>query len=168
MLFDAGPEEQIWESNARRMNLDAAAIEHVHLSHWHRDHSGGMLRAIRIVSEARKAAGKPDGGVVAVDLHPDRPEYRGIQVGETLISMEADPTFEAMEAAGATLRLSSVPHAVLGDTFLVSGEVPRATSYETGIRGGIRYETEAEGGGRWVPDTLIKDERFVVCNLKSK
>lgn len=40
MMFDAGPEGQAWEKNARRLGVDLASIERIQLSHWHRDHSG--------------------------------------------------------------------------------------------------------------------------------
>jgi len=29
-------------------------VEAIHLSHWHRDHSGGMLKAIKMISEAKE------------------------------------------------------------------------------------------------------------------
>ena len=40
VLFDTGPEEDVWERNVDRLKPDIAAIELIHLSHWHRDHSG--------------------------------------------------------------------------------------------------------------------------------
>jgi len=40
MLFDTGPEEDFWEMNAKRLGLDLSQIDIIHLSHWHRDHSG--------------------------------------------------------------------------------------------------------------------------------
>ncbi|CEL08070.1 Putative Metallo-beta-lactamase superfamily protein [Aspergillus calidoustus] len=40
ILFDAGPEEDAWERNVRRMRPDLSSVELIQLSHWHRDHSG--------------------------------------------------------------------------------------------------------------------------------
>jgi len=40
MMFDAGPEGQAWERNAKRLGVDLASVERIQLSHWHRDHSG--------------------------------------------------------------------------------------------------------------------------------
>ena len=40
MLFDTGPEEDVWERNVNRLRPDLSSIELIHLSHWHRDHSG--------------------------------------------------------------------------------------------------------------------------------
>ncbi len=33
MLFDAGPEEDLWECNARRLGVDLASIERIQLPH---------------------------------------------------------------------------------------------------------------------------------------
>lgn len=40
MLFDTGPEEDVWERNVKRLRPEISSIELIHLSHWHRDHSG--------------------------------------------------------------------------------------------------------------------------------
>lgn len=97
-----------------------------------------------------------------MDVHPNRPDFRGVQAGVP-ISLEADPTFDELEAAGAAVLKSDKPHTVLDDFFLISGEVPRETTYEDGIHGGLRYETSKR---KWEEDTLIKEERYVMCNLK--
>ncbi|KAK7189838.1 metallo-beta-lactamase superfamily protein [Paraphaeosphaeria sporulosa] len=162
LLFDAGPEEDVFEKNVARSRADLSTVEHVHLSHWHRDHSGGLPRALRMINAARKAdsaLGKP-----VMDVHPDRPIYRGFNAGPFVASLEADPTFEELEGAGARVVREGETHGVLEDTFLVSGEVPRNTAYEVGFPRGMRFTAE----GVWVPDELIRDERFVVCKLRGK
>jgi 7,8-dihydropterin-6-yl-methyl-4-(beta-D-ribofuranosyl)aminobenzene 5'-phosphate synthase len=40
VLFDTGPEEDVWERNVKRLNPDLSSIDTIVLSHWHRDHSG--------------------------------------------------------------------------------------------------------------------------------
>ncbi|KAI5460233.1 beta-lactamase-like protein [Mariannaea sp. PMI_226] len=162
LLFDTGPEEDVWERNAMRMRLNAGAIEHILLSHWHRDHSGGLLRAVSMIN-AQKDASQPK---VIVDVHPDRPEFRGIAtpLGD-IFSMEANPTFDAIRQAGAVIVKEDQVHTVLEDTFLISGSIPRTTAYETGIRGGVRFD---EGTSQWVSDSQILDERLVMCNVKGK
>ncbi|KAL1857389.1 hypothetical protein Plec18170_003513, partial [Paecilomyces lecythidis] len=99
-----------------------------------------------------------------MDMHPNRPDFRGVQA-DIPISLEADPSFDEILAAGATVLKSDQPHTVLDDFFLVSGEIPRETPYEDGIYGGLRYDTSK---GKWEEDTLIMDERYVMCNLKGK
>ncbi|KAL2219278.1 metallo-beta-lactamase superfamily protein [Thermoascus aurantiacus ATCC 26904] len=164
VLFDTGPEEEAWERNVKRLRADLSRVELIQLSHWHRDHSGGMLKAIRMIKDAKQAKGLSDTSVV-VDVHPSRPDYRGFGIGETIVSLEADPTFEEMEEAGATVNKSSETHTVLDDMFLISGEIPRVTSYENGLKGALRFDSEE---GDWFSDEMINDERFLMCNLKGK
>ncbi|GAD95624.1 conserved hypothetical protein [Paecilomyces variotii No. 5] len=159
LLFDAGPEGEVWDRNSRRLRSDIDSIEHIVLSHYHRDHSGGLVRAIELIQQS-------NGGkrTVVMDMHPNRPDFRGVQA-DIPISLEADPSFDEILAAGATVLKSDQPHTVLDDFFLVSGEIPRETTYEDGIYGGLRYETSK---GEWEEDTLIMDERYIMCNLKDK
>ena len=123
--------------------------------------TGGMLRAIHMINEA-KAHKQQSPDRMVVDLHPSRPDYRGFVIGEVPISMEADPTFEDIEA-GASVERHAEPHNVLNDMFLVSGEIPRITPYEIGLRNGIRFNGSTES---WEKDELIRDERLLMCNLK--
>ncbi|KAK4550732.1 hypothetical protein LTR36_000311 [Oleoguttula mirabilis] len=159
LLFDTGPEEHAWERNVNRLRADIKTIEAIHLSHWHRDHSGGMLKAIHMINQAKETS-EP----LSVDLHPLRPDYRGIMAMEP-ISLEADPTFDEIEAAGGKVQKSDQPHTILDNMFLLSGEIPRTTAYEVGLPRGIRFDASK---GSWEADTLIKDERFVMCKLKGK
>ncbi|KAF2256465.1 hypothetical protein BU26DRAFT_545785 [Trematosphaeria pertusa] len=161
LLFDAGPEEEIFEKNASRLRADLGSVEHIHLSHYHRDHSGGLLKAIRMINSARPAGASP----VTVDLHPNRPEFRGINAGGLPITLEADPTFDEVERAGGIVTKNADAHTALDDTFFISGEIPRITPYEQGIPGGIRLD---KADGEWQPDPLIMEERFTMVNLKGK
>ena len=107
----------------------------------------------------------PNTGRLALDLHPNRPAYRGIMTPMGPVSLESDPSFSTLESAGATINKSAEAHTVLDDVFFISGQIPRTTSYETGISNGIRLNDAKSG---WQPDPLIEDERFVMCNLKDK
>lgn len=165
VLFDTGPEEAAWERNANRLKAQIENIEVIQLSHWHRDHSGGMLKVLQMIDAARSQnANAQSLPPVQVDLHPARPDYRGVQPPDLpVISFQADPSFSEIEQMGAIVKKNDKPHTVLDDMFLVSGEIPRVTPYEKGLRAGVRYE---EAKGKWVEDTQIADERFLMCNLK--
>ncbi|KAL4923504.1 cytochrome P450 [Aspergillus undulatus] len=163
VLFDAGPEEEAWQRNVRRMRPDLSSVELVQLSHWHRDHSGGLLRAVRMISDAKEASGRP--GALIADLHPNRPDFRGFSIGENIISFQADPSFEELEAAGATIQKHEDAHTVLDGFFLISGEIPRRTPYETGLKHGMRFD---KNDNEWTSDETIADERFIMCNVKDK
>ncbi|KAJ5120053.1 hypothetical protein N7448_010722 [Penicillium atrosanguineum] len=161
VLFDAGPEEDIWERNVKRLRPDLASVEVIQLSHWHRDHSGGLGKAIRMIKEAKQAQGISDE--LLVDVHPDRPVYRGFALPEHIISLEADPTFEELSSAGALVDKQSEAHTVLDDMFLISGEIPRVTPYEFGLRNAVRFDPDEK---EWYSDEVIADERFLAVNLK--
>jgi 7,8-dihydropterin-6-yl-methyl-4-(beta-D-ribofuranosyl)aminobenzene 5'-phosphate synthase len=120
-----------------------------------------MLKAIKMISEANKtnATSEP----VIVDLHPDRPEFRGFQIGQNPVSFPADPTFAEIEDAGGVVSKSSEAHTVLDDMFLVSGFILPSAPYETGLKGGIRVQDKSKG---WEKDEEMADERFLMCNLK--
>ncbi|KAJ5820790.1 uncharacterized protein N7525_010074 [Penicillium rubens] len=163
ILFDAGPEEEAWERNVKRLRPNLSSVEVIHLSHWHRDHSGGLLRAIRMISDAKRAESR--SGDLVADLHPDRPVYRGISLPSHIISLQADPTFEEIGNAGAVVDKRSEPHTVLDNFFLVSGEIPRVTPYETGLKNAVRYDPDESD---WFSDEVIVDERSLICNLKGK
>ncbi|KAH7357125.1 metallo-beta-lactamase superfamily protein [Rhexocercosporidium sp. MPI-PUGE-AT-0058] len=171
LLFDTGPEGEAWERNATRLGLDIALIEVIQLSHWHRDHSGGMLRAISMITAA-KSKSESNSSPVIIDLHPSRPTFRGFRFGvgeeERVVSMQADPSFAEIENAGGVVRKEAGAHAILGGWFGVSGEIPRESGYERGIRGGVRFDEGEKGEGKWVSDEEILDERFLMCNLKGK
>lgn len=106
---------------------------------------------------------KPSKTGIIVDLHPNRPAYRGFQGPAGPVSLERDPTFEEIEAAGAIVVKNDQPHTLLEDMFLVSGEIPRVTSYEVGVMRGLRFNSETAA---WESDELILDERFLMCNVK--
>lgn len=171
ILFDTGPEESAWERNAKRLKFRGAEIgkiEAIQLSHWHRDHSGGMLRTLQMINDAKKneTKGTPAANPVQVDLHPARPDFRGMQPpGMEIFSMEADPTFAEIEAHGGVVKKNDQPHTVLDSFFMVSGEIPRVTEYEHGLKFGVRYHADQD---KWTEDTLIADERFLMCKIKDK
>ncbi|KAF4636714.1 hypothetical protein G7Y89_g1364 [Cudoniella acicularis] len=134
VLFDTGPEEEAWERNA-----------------------------VEMISEAKKASNSSSSAVI-VDLHSDRPEFRGFMVAHP-VAMPADPTFDEIRAVGGAVFKSSGPHTVLDDKFLISGNIPWSAAYETGLQNGIRISDLAKG---WEKDEEMADERFLMCNLKGK
>lgn len=160
VLFDVGPYPDTWLDNAGRLGLDLSAIELVFLSHWHADHSGGFPEVIAAIADARRAAGLP---APIVDLHPDRPNQRGVQLPSGAMAMlPPEPTFEAIEAAGGVIERNADTHTVAG-FFVGSGEIERVTSYETGLFGHHTNRT-----GTWEPDPLILDERFFAARVAGR
>jgi 7,8-dihydropterin-6-yl-methyl-4-(beta-D-ribofuranosyl)aminobenzene 5'-phosphate synthase len=98
VLFDVGPYGDVWLDNAERLSIDLSAIGTVFLSHWHWDHSGGLPRVVGAIAAARAAAGQPPP---IVDLHPDRPDQRGVPAARRpVVFLPDEPTLAELEAAG--------------------------------------------------------------------
>ncbi|MEE8396351.1 MAG: MBL fold metallo-hydrolase [bacterium] len=162
MLFDVGPYPDIWLRNAERLAIDLSRIETLFLSHWHADHSGGFPEVVAAIAAARRQAGleKP----LVVDLHPDRPDQRGVLLPSgTMFMLPEEPTFAAIEAAGGLIEKHDQPHPLCGGFFFGSGEIERETSYETGLAGHHTFR-----GGKGVPDPLIMDERYLAARVKGR
>jgi 7,8-dihydropterin-6-yl-methyl-4-(beta-D-ribofuranosyl)aminobenzene 5'-phosphate synthase len=161
VLFDVGPYASTWLENAERLALDLSRIEAVFLSHWHADHSGGFPEVVGAIARARRRAGAPPP---IVDLHPDRPDQRGVlHPSGTMLLLPPEPTVESLEAAGGVIRLHAETH-TLGDGFFhASGHVPRLTPYETGLAGHHTFRA-----GRAVADPEIADERFLATAVRGR
>ena len=163
VLFDVGPYGDVWLDNAERLGLDLSTIEAVFLSHWHWDHSGGMPVVIAVIAEARGRVGLPDP--VLVDVHPDRPVQRGVVLPSGVVALLApEPTLEALAAAGGSVTPHADAHLVGGGFFLGSGEIPRVTTYETGLEGHVTFDGDDDGR----PDPLILEERFLAAEVRGR
>jgi 7,8-dihydropterin-6-yl-methyl-4-(beta-D-ribofuranosyl)aminobenzene 5'-phosphate synthase len=67
---------------------------------------------VEAVAAARSAAGL---NAPLIDLHPDRPDQRGLQLPSgTFALLPAEPTFDQIEAAGGRIELSDETHVVAG------------------------------------------------------
>jgi 7,8-dihydropterin-6-yl-methyl-4-(beta-D-ribofuranosyl)aminobenzene 5'-phosphate synthase len=161
MLFDVGPYPDLWLDNSRRLDIDLASIECVFLSHWHFDHSGGFPEVVGAVAAARSKAGRPPP---VVDLHPDRPDQRGILLPSGVMAMLPDePTFDDIAQAGGEVSKRGDAHALCGGFFYGSGAIERVTDYETGLVGHHSFY-----GDEGRSDPLIMDERFVAANVRGR
>jgi len=160
VLFDVGPYGDVWLANAERLAIDLAGIDVLFLSHWHWDHSGGLPSVVGAIAAARHHAGRPP---LVVDVHPDRPDQRGILTPLGIFAMlPPEPTLEAIEAAGGRVEAHADVHEV-GDLFLASGDIPRRTRYETGLAGHHTWR-----GGDVTLDPEIHDERFLAATVRGR
>jgi 7,8-dihydropterin-6-yl-methyl-4-(beta-D-ribofuranosyl)aminobenzene 5'-phosphate synthase len=159
LLFDVGPFPDVWLGNARKHEVDLSKIEVLFLSHWHYDHSGGFPEVIAALVAARKQAGRMDP--LPVDLHPDRPDQRGIlQANGNLMMLPPEPTFAAIAAAGGRVVTHAEAHALCNGFFYGSGAIERVTEYETGLIGHHSFRD-----GKGVSDPLLLDERYVAAEV---
>ena len=74
------------------------------------------------------------------------------------------PKFPTKEQLGSAQLINTKQPYLIGDgTILVTGEIPRETSFEKGF---LQHRTLIDG--IWQPDPLILDDRAVVFNVKGK
>ncbi|WVR03795.1 hypothetical protein IAU60_000790 [Kwoniella sp. DSM 27419] len=178
-LLDSGPEPHSIERNLAAMQVSLVDLDHIVLSHWHRDHSGGILKALDIRNKQVAQAETINDGMsprreVTVDLHPSRPKRRGISRPPDFVpvcALPQDPTFDDIAALGAKVDLHDEPHELLdrdgAKTGIgVSGEIERVTGFERGIPGAITWMADEEGREGWFNDPLIMDERYIVVDVK--
>jgi 7,8-dihydropterin-6-yl-methyl-4-(beta-D-ribofuranosyl)aminobenzene 5'-phosphate synthase len=160
VLFDVGPYGDVWLANAERLAVDLASIEVLFLSHWHWDHSGGIPVVVAAIAAARDRAGRPP---LVVDVHPARPDQRGTLTPLGAFAMlPPEPTLEAIGAAGGSVIAHGEVHAV-ADLFVGSGDIPRQTSYETGLAGHHTWRD-----GKVALDPAIHDERFLAAKVRGR
>ena len=132
VLFDVGPYGDVWLANAERLAVDLSS----HRRAVPVALALGPLRRHHRPSSPPSPPRAHDAGrpPLVVDVHPDRPDQRGILTPFDVFAMlPPEPTLDAIEAAGGRVVAHADVHAVAG-LFLASGDIPRQTSYETGLR----------------------------------
>jgi len=172
-LFDTGPDSSSLVRNISAMQVPIERVETVITSHWHSDHTGGLLSFLELRRSISDRNSHETQTPCVVDVHPNRPIARGIAPGPTfnkvICALPPDPTFELIEKAAGVLEKHSEGHAVAGGTVWVSGEIPRVTEYEAGILGGMRWVQETpDAAGKWVNEQHIMDERYAAIDVAGK
>ena len=122
ILFDTGQGATLLH-NARRMNKDLAQLAGVAVSHGHYDHAGGLLPLLQ------KFGPKIVYGHPAIFKSRHRVKDTGECLGIGIPNSRA-----VLEEAGAVFKLSADFCEITPGMFL-TGEVPRATAFETGDQG---------------------------------
>ena len=159
LLFDSGPEDRTFEQNVSRLGLDLGGVEAIVLSHGHWDHAGAMLRALQLVRD------RNDGRDVPYYAHPDMFRTRAMTFKDGLRPMEDVPGTEVLSAQGARVVSTRDAQVMLEGLAYVSGEIPRVTPFEQGLKGQHRRTQDGKG---WELDELLLDERFVAVHVGGK
>lgn len=154
LLLDAGPNADVWKNNAAKLGVDLTTIEAVVLSHYHWDHSAGLIGAIPAMQ-----------GPVLADLHSSQITLRGRpqKGGGVSLHKPNGPSPDVLASLGARVHLSDQEHTLCDDFFCVSGYIPRKTHFEQGIP---NHMTNLNG--KWIHDEEIPDERYVACHVRGR
>ncbi len=159
LLFDTGPDDWVFERNATRLAAPLGEVEAAVLSHGHWDHAGALPRALQMILQ------RNGGKAVPLFLHPAMFAQRAVKMKDGgLFPMEKVPGVDVLSGNGAEPIVTRDEQSVLDESFHVSGEIPRVTSFERGMPG--QHRQTADGG--WVPDELLPDERFVCVHVAGK
>jgi 7,8-dihydropterin-6-yl-methyl-4-(beta-D-ribofuranosyl)aminobenzene 5'-phosphate synthase len=152
ILFDTGISSDGVVENAKWMGLELSEVEYIVLSHGHYDHFGGLVSALKTINEAN----------LPLIVHEDMFKTRGTANSDGTV--RTYPEFPNREQLSlAQLINTKQPHLIADDMILVTGEIPRETSFEKGF---LQHRTLIDG--IWQPDPLILDDRAVVFNVKGK
>jgi len=150
VLLDAGVSGTACVANARALGVDLSEVEAVVVSHGHADHTGGFL----------VVAGQLTKGIPVI-IHPDalRERYFVLPDG----TRRPQPRVGADWFAGLEMREAQGPTALLDGALMVTGEVPRVTSFEKGMA--LQYAVK---DGQLVKDALVRDDQAVVFVVQGK
>jgi 7,8-dihydropterin-6-yl-methyl-4-(beta-D-ribofuranosyl)aminobenzene 5'-phosphate synthase len=151
-LFDTGISADGVVENAKRMGLDLCEVGYIVLSHGHYDHFGGLVSALKTINKTN----------LPLIVHEDMYKRRGS--ANTNGTLRAYPEFPTMKELGLAQIINSKQPLLIGDEMiLVTGEIPRETSFEKGF---LQHRTLIRSN--WQQDSLILDDRAVAFNVKGK
>ena len=154
MLFDFGFSEIGAAFNARTLGVPMGEIEAVALSHSHGDHTGGF-------GELMKMIGKTGTELVVHPAAFRTPRYVKFDEGKSK-SQHPPFTRQMAQEAGTKVVATKDPWPMLGGDVLFRGEIPRRTTFETGL-----HDAYYEEGGVEKTDS-IDDDTSLVMNLRGK
>ncbi|MGP8153800.1 MAG: MBL fold metallo-hydrolase [Smithella sp.] len=153
LLFDFGFSEDGAAQNAKTLGVDMTEVEAVALSHGHSDHTSGMAKLAVLIGRKN----------VPFVTHPSvfkSPRY--LKYGEEFKINFPKFTRDMVQSAGLTVVEAENPYALLDNTILFLGEIPRSTDFEKGFS-----IAHCQRDGKEVWDA-IEDDTSIVMNLKNK
>jgi 7,8-dihydropterin-6-yl-methyl-4-(beta-D-ribofuranosyl)aminobenzene 5'-phosphate synthase len=152
ILFDTGPSPESVLTNAEKMGVNLSEVEAIVLSHGHPDHAGGLLSIVKAVNRSD----------LPVIVHEDMFKIRGMVRADGTVRKH--PAFLSDEQVKpARYVRTRQPYLLAENLVLITGEIPRVTSFETGLP-----EHRTLTGGKWEPDPLVRDDRAIIIIVKQK
>lgn len=153
-LFDTGPDDGLIIQNAAILEVDLKEIEAIVVSHGHNDHYGGLLSVLDVIGKDH----------LPVYVHPQLYAPRAsVKADGGRIENSYNITPKLIEEHHGKVMEYDQPITILDSLVLISGEVPRKTSYELGVPDALR-----KIDGKWEAEPKVIDERILIFNLKGK
>ena len=151
VLFDAGVSGDGLIVNAQRMGIDLSEVNIIVLSHGHYDHFGGLQAAVAAINKQN----------LPIIVHENMLKPHG---SDGPCGVRAHPVFPSPEQLNPAKIISTKePCLIANQSVLVTGEIPRKTSFERGC--GLNRVLR---DGLWEPDRWVLDDRALVVNLKGR
>ncbi len=153
LLFDTGVTPAGCVENLARMELPTADLEAIVCSHGHFDHTTGLTGLVGALGQVN----------LPIVLHPEFWSRRRLAIpGREPFDLPTTSR-HALEDAGFTIIEDRQPSFLFNSSVLVTGEVDRTTTFETGLP-----IHEAYRDGAWSPDPLILDDQALIAHVAGK
>ena len=172
-LFDTGVSENGIIHNADIFGMDFNQIDGIILSHGHFDHFAGLVNILKRISfsssSRRPTTTSTTNHVIDIFTHPDAflRRWEIYPDGKRAKSPFLDE--KQLQELGAEIhKTTSISFLPSEDSplLLITGEIPRETSFEKGFP--FQYAENPSDEKNLVPDPLIKDDQAIVANVKNK
>ncbi|MCW4020519.1 MAG: MBL fold metallo-hydrolase [Candidatus Bathyarchaeota archaeon] len=141
-LMDIGPSSEVVLRNAEALNVNLRQTRAIFLSHGHRDHTGGLLGALKLINKK-----------IPVITHPKVFEPK-LKFKPVLTDIGSPFRQSDVDANGGRVLLSRSPVPLM-EGVSTTGEIERVTSYET-VKGFWTISRE-----RFMKDALIDDQSLI-------
>ncbi|MGB6674410.1 MAG: MBL fold metallo-hydrolase [Candidatus Nitrosopolaris sp.] len=166
-LFDTGVSENGIIFNADLLGVDLTNIEAIILSHGHMDHFAGLLSVMKRISRPLKVVAHPDAFLKRWLIFPDgtkaeMPVLDEIELKShgALIEKRRNISYLPLNTHVSDDKYTDYRHRLL-----VTGQIPRMTSFEKGFP--LQY-LEIPERNILVPDPLVNDDQAIIVNIKEK
>ncbi len=160
MLFDTGPEADLYLRNCRNLGVSLADAEAIAVSHGHWDHTGAMLEVLAHMTRVN------GGHEVPCHANPGMFLDRGAILSNGKVApFQPVASTDELTSHGAAIVNAYEQRVLSDDWFYLSGEIPRVSSFE---KGRVDHLCRKSPQDAWQPDPLIMDERYLAVRIKNK
>jgi 7,8-dihydropterin-6-yl-methyl-4-(beta-D-ribofuranosyl)aminobenzene 5'-phosphate synthase len=152
VFLDTGSSPMGILHNIDAMSLDLSELDAIVISHGHADHTLGLTKLLSRLAPHR----------VRVVAHPDAFLERRVVLPKVTVRMPP-LTRDLLDGVNVELIETADPTLLLDGMLLVSGEIVRTTTFESGFPA-----NQSRRDGEWAPDPLMHDDQCVAVNVRGK
>jgi 7,8-dihydropterin-6-yl-methyl-4-(beta-D-ribofuranosyl)aminobenzene 5'-phosphate synthase len=157
ILYDAAEASRNMENNVAALGMNLSEIDAIVMSHGHWDHFGGLSWTVESIGKKN----------LPVYVHPWMFLKKGFEVekpeGKEIREINHVASIDDIEKAGGKVISTTEPILLADGMLLRTGEIPRVTTHEKGIKGHKVFID-----GNWMDDTEVKEDVSLVANVRDK